>query len=50
MYKVETPLVTGPLLDVQAVMLPLGSRIQVGVPVGGSEPVAPVIVAVKVVI
>ena len=40
----ETKLITGPLLDAHDVLAPL--RLQSGKPVGASDPVAPVIVAV----
>ena len=44
-----TVLVTGPVVEAQLATGPVGEvRVQVGNPVGAREPVAPVIVAVKV--
>ena len=45
-YRDDVPLVTGPVLVVHEVVEPVS--VQVGAPVGVSEPVTPVTVAVKV--
>lgn len=47
----ETPLLVGPAAGVHDEIAPLGPvKLHVGVPVGASEPVVPVIVPVKVMI
>ena len=44
----ETELVIGPVVEEHDVLAPV--RLHVGAPVGATEPVAPVIVAVKVMV